>query len=678
MSVAVPLEDRVRQSSWIVKAKVINKTTYKAEGNIFTLNKLEILVYLKGNISNREFAVITVGGVLENEAQITYPALQLNINDVYLFFLEDDNLKDDNKIIRQQNNNLVQAFTYADGQGAVIYQFEKYIDALAKYKADESTFFSKIEALTGIKPITPNGEEYIVPISNTFQNRLQGITAITTFSPNPTNAGTIVPSEFITISGSGFGAGAGTVFYSNANDGGATYTASGVASDNVSWSDINIVNKVASNAGTGPININGSITSGSNLTIDYSHWCVNSSFASFGATTRQRFYHRNIDGAGGYTFKLSTNIFSDVAAIHAAKRAMSTWTCATQINWRIDTLASSSVTVMANDGENTILYEALPVGVLARATTRFQGSATGACNTSNTVWWASEIDVQINNPPATGYTWQKGPAAPSGSQFDLESLLLHEFGHAHGLGHVNNNLSVMYFQIANGVTKRTLLATDIEGGQARIDYSTVASCFNPAGSGTPMIPSIECMQLPVELILFDAKSIDNIKVNLSWTTLSETNNDYFSIERSHDAIHFDSIGYVLGNGNSNIENNYTFVDEKPYQGISYYRLKQVDFDETFTYSDIKKVVLKNDIKNNAAYLYPNPAINKISVILNAIKQNQAQVQLIGISGKLLLNKTINITEGFNQHDIDISNLSRGIYFVKIISDDIQTKLKFTK
>src|ERR1041385_9231891 len=100
------------------------------------------------------------------------------------------------------------------------------------------------------------------------------------------------------------------------------------------------------------------------------------------------------------------------------------------------------------------------------------------------------------------------------------------------------------------------------------------------------------------------RSTGHDAVELVWTTASEINNDYFSVERSEDAISYQVVGTVKGAGNSTQELYYSLKDQSPVRGINYYRLKQTDFDGHFKYSEVCSVSAQpvNGIK-----VYPNPA-----------------------------------------------------------------------
>lgn len=131
----------------------------------------------------------------------------------------------------------------------------------------------------------------------------------------------------------------------------------------------------------------------------------------------------------------------------------------------------------------------------------------------------------------------------------------------------------------NGGTTGNLLAGTINfaGNITNFSPFTLASDIN---SENP---------LPVELLYFDGRLNKNKKVDLTWATASEINNDYFNIERSQDGKNWETIDRVEGAGNSNQKLNYQTKDSNPYEGVSYYRLKQTDFDGSFEYSNIVSI-----------------------------------------------------------------------------------------
>lgn len=146
---------------------------------------------------------------------------------------------------------------------------------------------------------------------------------------------------------------------------------------------------------------------------------------------------------------------------------------------------------------------------------------------------------------------------------------------------------------------------------------TTFSDFTGVGSGTA---------LPIELLSFTAEPIDKT-VSLKWITASETNNSHFIIERSRNTITIEEIARVEGAGYSNVIRNYQTLDEKPLDGISYYRLKQIDFDGKYSYSEWTPVnfsqIADIDIdyvnyETNAGKLFVkciNPQVDKLEFIV---------------------------------------------------------------
>jgi ELWxxDGT repeat protein len=120
--------------------------------------------------------------------------------------------------------------------------------------------------------------------------------------------------------------------------------------------------------------------------------------------------------------------------------------------------------------------------------------------------------------------------------------------------------------------------------------------------------------LPVTLLNFTA-SLQSNSVQLNWSTSSEINSGHFKIQRSGDGIHFTDLGQIAASGNSSIEKKYRYDDANAYQArseILFYRLKIVDMDGKYKYSNILSVKLKGGI--NELKVYPNPVHNQLSII----------------------------------------------------------------
>ncbi|MBJ7427639.1 MAG: SBBP repeat-containing protein [Bacteroidia bacterium] len=166
--------------------------------------------------------------------------------------------------------------------------------------------------------------------------------------------------------------------------------------------------------------------------------------------------------------------------------------------------------------------------------------------------------------------------------------------------------------------------------------------------------------LPVKLISFNA-TLANEKVNCTWETASEINNDYFTIERSKDGNGFESLGNVKGQGNSNSNTRYSYIDNNPFSGISYYRLKQTDFDGKYTYSDIKKVGLDKELGSEISLYYEN---NNPIVKINSLTESNTIIELINLNGTKLLSNEQQIIKGENTFAIN-GNIMAGLYLIKV-------------
>jgi hypothetical protein len=160
--------------------------------------------------------------------------------------------------------------------------------------------------------------------------------------------------------------------------------------------------------------------------------------------------------------------------------------------------------------------------------------------------------------------------------------------------------------------------------------------------------------LPVSFSSFNAKLIDQ-NAHLTWSTSSETNNSGFEIERSLDGSSFETIGFVKGAGNSNKTISYLFTDANLAHPIAYYRLKQVDFDGKFDYSET--ITVSSD--EAQIEVTPNPFVENISIAAS----NQDQMvfaEIIDITGKVKASST-----GMGNLTLDTKDLNQGVYFVRV-------------
>jgi hypothetical protein len=185
--------------------------------------------------------------------------------------------------------------------------------------------------------------------------------------------------------------------------------------------------------------------------------------------------------------------------------------------------------------------------------------------------------------------------------------------------------------------------------------------FNPQHTGIFVDPST----IPVELESFTA-SVNSNFVTLNWVTATELNNTGFDIEQSIDNSSWNKIGFVNGNGTTTEKSFYTFTVKNPFEGNSYYRLKQIDYDGTFTYSNVVSVSvgLLNDF--SLEQNYPNPFNPATIIKYNIPEESTVQIKIFNVVGEVVT-ELINEVESSGSHQkiFNASNLTSGIYFVKM-------------
>lgn len=162
--------------------------------------------------------------------------------------------------------------------------------------------------------------------------------------------------------------------------------------------------------------------------------------------------------------------------------------------------------------------------------------------------------------------------------------------------------------------------------------------------------------LPIELVSFNAVP-ENRQVKLNWQTASETNNDYFTVERSPDGISWSGILMVQGSGNSSSNLFYENTDPHPFNGISYYRLKQTDYDGKTSISDPVSVKM-NPGKDYT--IYPNPANEKL--IVQNESENKYEVNVFSAIGQRISVPAIHSNQNT---ELNLADLTNGIYFLCI-------------
>jgi len=213
-------------------------------------------------------------------------------------------------------------------------------------------------------------------------------------------------------------------------------------------------------------------------------------------------------------------------------------------------------------------------------------------------------------------------------------------------------------------------ATFISPTQVNLDLNTTGvsagtytiTIINPDGQ-TTTIPITISSTLPIELISFSARATENF-CELDWVTASETNNDYFTIERSATGEEFEAVAKVKGAGTTTTLENYEYRDMQPHEGLSYYRLRQTDYDGTSTVSDIIPVDLKRS-KFELTGISPDWNRQLVHVYFSDKNDQTLDYVIVDQLGKTVLNGRIQSNRGSNALRIDASSLAKGMYYFNI-------------
>jgi len=195
------------------------------------------------------------------------------------------------------------------------------------------------------------------------------------------------------------------------------------------------------------------------------------------------------------------------------------------------------------------------------------------------------------------------------------------------------------------------IGTNSDGISKERDYDGSSTWQN---SGTGTFGATNAIILPIELIDFNV-NLQGDKVNLIWHTASEIENNYFVLEKSRNGFDFESFFTLKGAGDSKSYNSYSAIDESPFQEITYYRLKQIDLNGDFSYSQIIAIETEIGITFN---LFPNPTDNGLINVTSRERTNGV-IEIVDGTGRILLKDKISQ----DVSGIDLSKFGKGIYMV---------------
>jgi hypothetical protein len=220
----------------------------------------------------------------------------------------------------------------------------------------------------------------------------------------------------------------------------------------------------------------------------------------------------------------------------------------------------------------------------------------------------------------------------------------------------------------------TTTITGLTAGQVvtvAVDGNAGATCtFSISATNTVVV-------LPIELLFFEGKYADN-QVKLTWTTATEHNNHHFTLEKTTDGTNFEFVAELPAapGGNSSSALHYSAVDPNPSAGLTYYRLKQTDFDGAFEYSNLVPVIIEDekDIFN----IYPNPTQNAAQVVYRCSTDETAMLNIYDYNGRLVKSTYIQCMKGQNSASFSMEEHPDGLYFATLSANGKVYRTKLVK
>ena len=449
-------EDEIFQAETILFGELKSKEVFwnTEQSHLFTIAFIELD---KPYNSSNAIWLLSLGGELNGIGEMVYPAFHGQVGMKGIFFAES---------CSEQLLNFDQGEIPLLKAAQASNSFLPYAQ-LSKNLAESLHVDSKL-----YKPI------------NSLKSVLQVPPEITNFSPNNINAGVF---ESITITGTGFGptaSGLSTVQFRNPDYFGIVINYVDIPPNHiVSWSDTQIEAIIpgrdllsghpgAASGNIRVINADGEMgESESPLTINFNKFVINLNEVDL----------IDDNGFGGYTFSYSDNFTTNNQAIIATERSLERWQCSIGSSFLLSGSVSSNACA-GNDSFNLIAFDDecnLPTGVLAQTTHWF----TYCPNSSEA--YIEEIDVIFTN----AFSWNFGPGPTQDGFKDFESIAVHEFGHAHGLGHVLNLDGLMYPAIDFAEDKRNIDEHALSCGEIVVEHSIVPNTCSGFG---PMVPLPSC------------------------------------------------------------------------------------------------------------------------------------------------------------------------------------------
>ncbi|SIT88471.1 T9SS type A sorting domain-containing protein [Pontibacter indicus] len=668
--VPIPLEERIKAADIIVEGEVVAQRSFwdARQEFIYTAHTVRLFKVFKGELQERQVEVITDGGTVGLAMHTVSSALQLRKGQQGMFFLTKGaptGIAASAAAVITKPYGSRQGFVRYDvAQGTAADPFNQYKSVQEVYKSVTSRMGRQYKTVLANEKLE-SGIKAQLKQESTQATQAVVVAGI---SPTRTSAGT---GAVLTITGTGFGntRGNGFVEFPNADDGGTTLVRP-YASDYLSWTNNQIrvivpsYTQTGGTAGTGRVKVTAndgtSGISAATLVIEFAY----SNVVAEGGNTPYQPALIDANRSGGYTIQFAPSLQSRAAAQEGFRRAVNNWVCTTNVNWIIG--ATTTTENAADDGRSVIRFAPPSVtgqSVLARTISKYRGCVSINGTRRDTIFWLTEFDMEINS----NISWQYGPGGPSANQFDFETVILHELGHAHQLGHVILPNTLMHYNIARQKQIRDLTPPDIAGANLVLNRSLSPPI---CGGRSPMIPKLDgdC-NLASEIFTFDASFNSSGAVNVIWTTSRETGVARFVVQRSPDGQQWENVGEVPVTGQAG---DYTFTDSDPLPRRSYYRLRVVYTDNTEAFSGRVQVLNPSDLR--VFKVYPNPIglttntdgtpSETLRIEYLVRSSSDISMQLYDLQGRLVRDVKATVTDGTDVVEINVADLAAGTYVLR--------------
>lgn len=426
---------------------------------------------------------------------------------------------------------------------------------------------------------------------------------------------------------------------------------------------------------------------------------LNGGGQTIGGSNATNFYTLTAAGSGDKTLNVDANVF-DVATITGNRIVLNTNELTLEnsstgaitgtggivsetsgsaanlsnLRWNIGTSTGNYVIPFETSGGVSIDfgYNVSSAGTISTTSDTYKEFATYPTDNANTVWppgvthltddfqvpshyyvtdrfWVIDNDVNSTNHstfPQIEYDFVYNPAENGGSNIITEA-----------------NLVAQRFNDDANLWLDWLYSANATGGSVTVDLANALDYYKTWTLVDDSDP------LPIELAEFEGQCAGG-EINLTWTTWTESQNDFFTVERSADGENFEIVDIVDGAGNSNQAITYELKDAAAYGGTSYYRLKDTDMRGEENYSEVIAVTCEGDGNDfNLLNAYENH--DRLIIDFTAGENEPYKITLMDARGRELMDESSNAYEGYNQVALPVIDLARGVYIVKLTNSKKQ-------